>query len=189
MNPVTSAKDLGTTFDSILSYNERISNLTSSCIRKLCQINRVKDSSDVKTLQSIVEMLVINKLSYGSTIWSNTSAKNIKELQTVQNFAARIITKVRKFDHITPSLQELNCYTYTLLKHSSQTIVRSSTMTLLCHIIRHVLKPETTGTEPQERNLRNETTGTTGTRIGNDRNHRNQNETRPEQSSRTRPER
>ena len=67
-----------------------------------------EDSFDVKTLQSIVEMLVINKLTYGSTIWSNTSAKNIKKLQTVQNFAARIITKVRKFDHITPSLQELN---------------------------------------------------------------------------------
>jgi hypothetical protein len=33
VNPVTSAKDLGTTFDSILSYNEHISNLTSSCIR------------------------------------------------------------------------------------------------------------------------------------------------------------
>ena len=108
MNPVTSAKDQGTTFDSILSYNEHISNLTSLCIRKLCHaINRVKDSFDVNTLQSIVEMLVINKLTYGSTIWSNTSAKNIKKLETVQNFAARIITKVRKFDHITPSLQEL----------------------------------------------------------------------------------
>ena len=68
----------------------------------------MKDSFDVKTLQSIVEMLVINKLTYRSTIWSNTSAKNIKKLQTVQNFAARIITKVRKFDHITLSLQELN---------------------------------------------------------------------------------
>ena len=54
MNLVTSAKDLGTTFDSILSYNEHISNLTSSS---------VKDSFDVKTLQSIVEMLVINKLT------------------------------------------------------------------------------------------------------------------------------
>ena len=123
INPVTSAKDLGTTFDSNLSYNEHISNLTSSCIRKLCQINRVKDSFDVKTLQSIVEMLVINKLTYCSTIWSNTSAKNIKKLQTVQNFAARIITKVRKFDHITPSLQELNWLPIELLLLYRDTIM------------------------------------------------------------------
>lgn len=38
-------------------------------------------------------------------MWSNTSEKkNISKLQSVQNFAARIITKTRKFDHITPAL-------------------------------------------------------------------------------------
>ena len=68
----------------------------------------MKASFDAKTLQSVVEALVISKLTYGSTIWSNTSAKNIIKLQTEQNVAARIITKLRKFDHITPSLQELN---------------------------------------------------------------------------------
>jgi hypothetical protein len=29
-------------------------------------------------------------------------------LQTVQNFACRIITSIKKFDHVTPGLQELN---------------------------------------------------------------------------------
>ena len=105
IKPVTSAKD---TLDSNLSYNEHISNLTSSCVRKLCQINRVKNSFDSKTLQSVIEALVINKLTYGSTIWSNTSAKDINKLQLVQNFAVRIIKKVKKFDHITPSLKEFN---------------------------------------------------------------------------------
>jgi hypothetical protein len=127
MNPVTSAKDLGTTFDSILSYNEHISNLTSSCIRKLCQISRVKDIFDVKTLQSIVEM------TYGSTIWSNTSAKNIKKLQTVQNFAARIITKVRKFDHITSSLQELNWLPIELLLLYRDTIMAYTSVSVIWH--------------------------------------------------------
>jgi hypothetical protein len=127
MNPVTSAKDLGTTFDSMLSYNEHISNLTSSCIRKLCQISRVKDIFDVKTLQSIVEM------TYGSTIWSNTSAKNIKKLQTVQNFAARIITKVRKFDHITSSLQELNWLPIELLLLYRDTIMAYTSVSVIWH--------------------------------------------------------
>ena len=71
-------------------------------------------------------MLVINKLTYGSTIWSNASAKNIKKLQTVQNFAARIITKVTKFDHITditPSLQELNWLPIELLLLYRDTIM------------------------------------------------------------------
>ena len=38
---------------------------------------------------------------------SNTSKKNISKLQKVQNFACRIITGKRKFDHVTPVLREL----------------------------------------------------------------------------------
>ena len=44
---------------------------------------------------------------YCSSVWSNTTKENIKKLQLVQNFAARIITGLRKFDHITPALKEL----------------------------------------------------------------------------------
>ena len=39
--------------------------------------------------------------------WSSTTKKNIKKLQNVQNFAARIITRSRKFDRISPVLKEL----------------------------------------------------------------------------------
>ena len=44
---------------------------------------------------------------YCSSVWSNTAAKNVKKLQLIQNFAARIITNTYKYDHITPVLQEL----------------------------------------------------------------------------------
>lgn len=108
VRPVLSAKDLGINFDTHLSFDDHISKLVSSCIGKLCQINRVKDSFDKETLLLVIETLVINKLLYCSTVWSNTSTKNIKKLQTVQNFACRIITKTRKFDHVTPALRELN---------------------------------------------------------------------------------
>ena len=40
-------------------------------------------------------------------MWSNTSKKNISKLQKVQNFACRIITGKRKFDHVTQVLREL----------------------------------------------------------------------------------
>ena len=74
---------------------------------KLCQIYRVKDCFTRETLKIIIESLVFNKLFYCSSVWGNTSDSNIKKLQLVQNFAARIITGARKFDHITPHLQEL----------------------------------------------------------------------------------
>ena len=46
----------------------------------------------------------MGKLYYGSTVWSNTSAANIRKLQAVQNFACRIIANGKKFDHITPNI-------------------------------------------------------------------------------------
>ena len=51
--------------------------------------------------------LVMSKLYYCSTVWSNTSTTNINKLQAVQNFAVRIITNTRKYDHITPVLSSI----------------------------------------------------------------------------------
>ena len=44
---------------------------------------------------------------YCSNVWSNTSLTNINKLQAIQNFAARILTRSRKFDHIAPILKQL----------------------------------------------------------------------------------
>ena len=107
IKPVLSAKDLGLNFDSYRSYDDHISKLVSSCTSKLCQINNVKDGFDNETLLLVIETLVINKLLYCSTVWSNTS-KDVKKLQAVQNFPCRIVTHTRKFDHVTPALCELN---------------------------------------------------------------------------------
>lgn len=107
ITPVSSAKDLGIILDSNLTYDNHINELTSSCMSKLCQINRVKDSFDKDTLHLIISALVLSKLYYCSSVWSNTSITNIKKLQGVQNFAGRIITNTRKYEHITPALRDL----------------------------------------------------------------------------------
>ena len=108
LRPVSSARDLGMEFDECLSYDEHITHVVSKCTKSLCQINRVKHILDSRTLIVIINALVFSKLYYCSSVWANTSKKNIAKLQTVQNFAARIVTGTRKYDHITPVLQQLN---------------------------------------------------------------------------------
>ena len=58
----------------------------------------------------IIQSCVFSKLFYCCTVWSATSHKNISKLQSVQNFAARIVTGTRKYDHITPVLKQLNLW-------------------------------------------------------------------------------
>ena len=83
ITPVSNAKDLGIILDSNLTYDQHIHQLTSSCMTKLCQINGVKNSFDWDTLRTIISALVLSKLFYCSTIWSNTTATNIKKLQAL----------------------------------------------------------------------------------------------------------
>ena len=46
-------------------------------------------------------------LYFCSTVWANTSKTNVRKLQKIQNFAARILTGPRKYEHITPVLNNL----------------------------------------------------------------------------------
>ena len=105
--PVVSARDLGVYMDATLSFDEHITSVTSSCLSSLSQINRIKHLLDKNILLNVINALVFSKLYYCSSVWSSTTKKNINKLQNVQNFAARIITRSRKFDHITPVLKEL----------------------------------------------------------------------------------
>ena len=91
-----------------LTYDEYITSVVSKCIASLCQINRVKHILDKQSLITVIDGLVSSRLYYRSSVWSNTSKKNIVKLQNVQNFASRIITNTNKYDHKTPAIKQLN---------------------------------------------------------------------------------
>ena len=91
-----------------LSFDEHVTEVVSKCTGSLCQINRVKRLFDRSTLITIINSLVFSKLFYCSSTWSSTTKKNIARLLKVQNFAKRIVTGARKYEHITPMLKELN---------------------------------------------------------------------------------
>lgn len=121
------AKDLGVIIDTHLSYDAHVSSTVSSCMAKLGQINRVRKCFPSDTLQLIISALVLSKLFYCSTVWSNTSANNIRKLQALQNFACRIITDTKKYEHITPALKQLGW-----LPVKEELLYRESVMTYKC---------------------------------------------------------
>ena len=101
INPVIVAKDLGLYLDQSLTYNDHVTKTASNCMHKLIEINRIKHLLDNKTLLLLMDSFIFSKLFYCSTVWSNTSKSNIEKLQLVQNFAARIVLGLRKYDHIS----------------------------------------------------------------------------------------
>ena len=99
---------LGVYIDQSLTYNDHVAKTTSNCIFKLVQISRIKHLLDRKTLLLLMNAFVFSTMYYYLTAWANTSQRNIKKLQLVQNFAARIVLGFKKFDHISQGIKSLN---------------------------------------------------------------------------------
>ena len=104
--PVQSAKDLGVILDSNLTFDDHIKTTASECVARPAQISRIKHCLDRTSLLTAINALVFSKLYYCSSVWANTTERNIRKLQAEQNFACRIVRDARKYDHVTPHLRE-----------------------------------------------------------------------------------
>ena len=78
---MTEVKDLGVFLDSLLSSDKLTHALSSCCNSELSRINKAKRLFDRKILAVIIETLVMNKMNYCSSIWSNKSEGNIDKLK------------------------------------------------------------------------------------------------------------
>ena len=92
--PTQSVQDLGVTFDKNLTFNNHVANTVSSCMSELGQISHVKYVFNEDLQIMITNALVVSKLYYCSSVWSNTTGTNIRKLQGVQNFAVCIVSNI-----------------------------------------------------------------------------------------------
>ena len=76
-------------------------------MNQLVHIGRIKHRIDKKTLLLLINNFVFSKLFYCFSVWGNTSKRNLHKLQLVQNFAAKVVLGLRKFDHISQGRRSL----------------------------------------------------------------------------------
>ena len=108
IKPTASARNLGIVFDNILAMDNHIKNVCKSTyfhIRNLYEIRKILDQD---TASLLVHALITSRLDNGNSLLYGITDKQINKLQRVQNAAARMLTRTRKFDHITPVLQRLH---------------------------------------------------------------------------------
>jgi len=90
-----------------LGYNEHVTDIMSACMACLCEINRIKYLLDSRTLENVITSLDFSKLYFCATVSANSSRTKVQTLQKIQNFAARILTETRKYEHIIQVLNDL----------------------------------------------------------------------------------
>ncbi len=62
----------------------------------------------VSDAEKLVHAFMTSRLDYCNALLGGCPASSINKLQVVQNAAARVLTRLRKYDHITPILQSLH---------------------------------------------------------------------------------
>jgi Reverse transcriptase (RNA-dependent DNA polymerase) len=100
--------DLGVTVDSQLDMSDHVSALRRSCFHQLRQLRPVRDSLTNDAAKTLVNAFVSSRLDYCNSLFAGIQSGLLDKLQSVQNAAARLITRTRKFDHITPVLRDLH---------------------------------------------------------------------------------
>ena len=79
----------------------------AKCDHKIRNIGRIQSLISVDACRTLVCSLVTSRLDYGNALLYSTN-NIINKLQYVQNTAARLITRKRKYDSITPVLISLH---------------------------------------------------------------------------------
>ena len=110
-SPSPFCKGLGIIIDSNLSFNEHIDYLLFLLSGKLCQINRVRHLFAKDVLLVVLNSFAFCKLFYCSSVWSGTTQQLIRKLHLLRNFAVKILTRKRRYDHISSILKDLRWLT------------------------------------------------------------------------------
>ena len=63
---------------------------------------------DVGVLTTLVHTLVVSRLDYCNALYVGLPLRLVRKLQMVQNAATRLLSRVRKHQHISPTLAALH---------------------------------------------------------------------------------
>ncbi len=108
VNPSSEAKNLGVIFDPSLSLSAHITSTCKTAFYSLYRLSRIEKFLTPLALKTAVHALISSKIDYCNSLLVGLPACQINKLQHVLNSAARLITGTKKFDHISPVLQDLH---------------------------------------------------------------------------------
>lgn len=108
IRPSKSVRNLGVTLDSEMSFHEHISKLSSCCYYQLNRAWRIRRYLTIDAAATLMIATVISRLDYCNSILVNTTKKEIKKMQKIQNAAARYVTCCDRRTPMTPILKQLH---------------------------------------------------------------------------------
>ena len=129
-----SVKNLGLTIDCHLTMNAHVSNIARTCYfepRRLASIRRFLTSTATATL---VSAFVLSRIDYCNSLLFGSTHDVTSHLQRIQNYAARIISRLPKYNHILKITSLASCQSKKHLQNSSFVLpLPQQYCTIICH--------------------------------------------------------
>ena len=102
-------RNIGAMFDSEMKMDTQVNTMCKSAWFHLYTIGKIRSYLSDDQTKSVVHAYVTSKLDGNNALLIGPRRDYlIDKLQLVQNAAAKIITKSKKFDHVTPLLRQLH---------------------------------------------------------------------------------
>ena len=108
ISPSTEVRNLGVILDSTLSFQAHIKSITKSAFYPLKNIARLSPSLSDSVAETLIHAFISSRLDYCNGVLSGVPSKSLARLQYVQNSAARLLTRTKPWQHITPTLIHLH---------------------------------------------------------------------------------
>lgn len=108
IKPTRSVRNLGAMFDCVMSMEDHVNSVKRSMYFHIREIGRIRRYLDQHTCHLAVQSLVISRLDYANILLLGLPKSLLHGLQVAQNTAARLISRTRRSDHITPVLKSLH---------------------------------------------------------------------------------
>ncbi len=101
----SSVRNLDVLFDSNHSFDRHIS---KTVFFHLKNISKLRPMLSMSNAEMLIHAFMTSRLDYCNALLGGCSARLINKLQMVQNAAARVLTRTRKYDHISPVMSTLH---------------------------------------------------------------------------------
>jgi hypothetical protein len=103
-----SGRNLGVIFDKTLSMELQINAVCKRAFWEIRNIGRIRPYLNDKAAAALVHSFVSSRLDYCNSLYYGLPKKHKDKLQRVLNCAARVVARIRKSEHITPTLARLH---------------------------------------------------------------------------------
>ena len=132
VRPATSIRNLGVIYDQPLSMIQHVNSVCRVGYMHVRNIGRIRRYLTEDATKTMIHALVTSRLDYCNALLYGLPASVTNKMQRLQNTCARMITRTRRSDHITPVLIKLHWLPvrrrieYKMLSHTYRAINRQA---------------------------------------------------------------